>query len=212
MFKLLQISLALLTVMLFTLSASAAEKFVIIDENVDDVVKFLTSGSGVASKVGGAAKGSQALQVTGDGGDGQKFNDKVPGWNFKIVENPKAKDEFRYITWAWKKDKGKGIQLQLHGIPDTWGHRYHAGDNVKGWNPSNQVAKEVPTSWAINTQDLFKDWKAFTLTGIAFTAWENGTVSHWDWVVLHQDGKDTAVAVEPKGKLTTMWGKVKKIY
>lgn len=211
MFKPLRVTLALLGVLIFATYASAAEKFVILDENVDDIIKSLTGGEGKPSKVAGA-KGSQALQVTGDGGDGQKFNDKMPNWAFKIVEKPAAKDEFRYITWMWRKDAGKGVQLQLHGTPDTWGHRYHAGDNVKNWNPSIQIAKAVPTSWTINTQDLFKDWKAFTLTGIAFTAWENGTLSQWDWILLHQEASDPAVAVEPKEKLTTMWGKVKLLH
>ena len=104
--------------------------------------------------------------------------------------------------------------MQLHGNPDTWGHRYHAGANVKNWNPSIQVSKSVPTKWEKHTRDLFKDWKAFTLTGIAFTAWPDGDDigGFWDYVVLHQNPEVTEVktSVESKGKLTTKWAKLKK--
>jgi len=205
-----------LAVILFQAVSFAAVKtgeFVILDENVDAVVKYITKGSGTPKKVADAYAGKEALYVGGTGGDGQRYNDKAP-WTFKIAENPKADDEFRYITFAWKKNGGTGIQLQLHGNPDTWGHRYHAGANVKNWNPSIQVSKSVPTKWEKHTRDLFKDWKAFTLTGIAFSAWPDGDDigGFWDYVVLHQNPEVTEVktSVESKGKLTTKWAKLKK--
>jgi hypothetical protein len=188
-------------------ASAAKDVFVILEENVDAVLKDITQGAGTASKTTDHYFGSSALKVEATGADGQKFNPAMPGWAFKIVEKPAADDEFRYITFAWKKDGGKGIQLQLHGNPDTWGHRYHAGDNVKNWTPSIQVSKTVPTSWTAHTQDLFVDWKAFTLTGVAFTAWD-GTAGLWDNVFLHK-AKD-ATPVEPKGKLATTWASLKE--
>ena len=103
------------------------------------------------------------------------------------------------------------MQLQLHGIPDTWGHRYHAQANVLNWNPSIQIQKEIPKEWTTHTADLFTDWKEFTLTGIAFTTWD-GEFSLWDNIALHQTKENPLVklAIEPNGKLATTWGVIKK--
>jgi hypothetical protein len=200
----------------FGLIAQAAEVFLILDENVDDIIKNLTNGAGTAKKVTGndaytKLGGKESLMVTIGGGDSQKFNPNMPGWNFQIKENPKAKGEFRYISWVWRKQGGNGVQLQLHGIPATWGHRYHAQANVLNWNPSIQIQKEIPKEWTTHTADLFTDWKEFILTGIAFTTWD-GEFSLWDKVVLHQTKENPLAkkeAVEPNGKLATTWGKLR---
>jgi len=193
---------------LFLLSCVAAvgQVFTIIDENVDELLTVLTNGNGVPAKTQDANSGSEALEVGVTGGDGQNFNPAIPDWSFDIVENPTATNEFRYITFAWKKDGGEGIQLQIHGDPDTWGHRYHAGQNVQNWNPSIQVLTTIPAQWTSHTQDLFADWGEFTITGMAFTAWD-GNAGLWDDVFLHQDADLTPV--EPKEKLTTTWAEIK---
>jgi hypothetical protein len=192
---------------LSVVTVRAAEVMVILDENVDAVIKNLTGGEGTPSKSADAFSGKESLFVGSTGGDGQKYNDKYPGLGVKIVENPKADNEFRYITWAWKKDGGEGLQLQLHGVPDTWGHRYHSGKNVKNWNPSLEADKAIPTKWTQLTKDLFKDWKAFELTGLAFTAWD-GKGGFWDGVMLHKSA-NTPTAVEPAGKAAVTWGTMK---
>jgi hypothetical protein len=95
--------------------------------------------------------------------------------DFTLLESPKADDEFHYIAFVWKQESGTGAQLQPHGVPDTWGHRYSAGwgqsyaagwgqpyaagwgqpaagwgqpylagENVKSWNSSIQVFKDIP--------------------------------------------------------------------
>jgi hypothetical protein len=203
---------------LFSIRAMAAESsYVIINDeaSVKEMLTKLTSGEGVASleKVDVYKKdkeGKAAILVTGAGGDGQRYNPQVPGWSFSIVEAPKTNTEYRYITFAWKKVGGTGIQLQLHGVPDTWGHRYHAGANEKNWTPSIQVSPDMPKEWTLVTRDLWTDWKTFTLTGIAFTAW---SLPHgiWDHVVLHQTKTDplTGLAVEPTGKLASAWASLK---
>ena len=158
----------------------------ILDGNVENVIGFLNQGDGLAEKtmsnVFGAA---EALKVTTTDSDNQSFRTSVPGWeDFKIVENPKSEDEFRYITFAWKKDGGEGIQLQLSST-QSWGQRYHAGKNVKNWTPSIQVSSEIPKDWKIHTRDLFRDWGEFRLRGIAFSA-SDGQAGYWDQVILHK--------------------------
>jgi len=225
-----------LAVILFqTVSLAGVKEYVILDENVDAVLKYLTLGDGTPKKVTDAYTGKEALYVNGGGRYGGRGGDAAP-WRwyctcFKITENPKADDEFRYITFAWKKNGGRGILLGLHGYPEANSRlnhfvareggdynggkvHYHAGAKVFNWpfwSPSIQVSKSVPTKWEKHTRDLFKDWKAFTLTGIAFTAWPDGDDigGFWDYVVLHQN-PEIQTPVESKGKLTTTWAKLKK--
>ena len=190
----------------FALQADAGN-FLVLDENVDDVLEALTSGGGTASKSDDAYMGSESLYVQSTGNDGQKFNQNMPQWAHKIVEDPSGPDEFRYITFAWKKDGGNGIQLQMHGAPGGWGHRYHAGANVKNWNPSVQVDGNIPAVWTEITKDLFEDWGAFTMSGMAFTAWD-GNGGFWDSVHLHSD-PTPPTSVEPQGKLASSWAELK---
>jgi len=202
------LSSSVFVLMLLSCFAFAGEIVTILDENVDDVIKYITSGNGKPAKsTNDKFKGNEALKIGVDGGDGQNFNPNAPDWKFEIVEKPSTTNEFRYITFAWRKDGGEGIQLQLHGNPDTWGHRYHGGANVKNWNPSIQVSKTIPAKWEVHTRDLFTDWKKFQLTGIAFTAWD-GTAGYWDYVMLHQG--ESVASVDSKGKITAIWADLKR--
>jgi len=187
--------------------ARAQEALVILDENVDTVIKNLSAGEGTPSKSNDAFSGKESIFIGSTGGDGQRYNPNYPGLNIKIVEKPVAADEFRYVTWAWKKDGGEGIQLQIHGIPDTWGHRYHAGKNVKNWNPSLEASPTIPTTWTRHTKDLFADWKAFQVTGIALTAWD-GKGGWWDALAFHKS-PNPPTAVDPKDKMALTWGELK---
>jgi hypothetical protein len=235
-----------LAVILFqTVSLAGVKEYVILDENVDAVLKYLTLGDGTPKKVTDAYTGKEALYVNGAGRYGGRGGDAAP-WSwyctcFKITENPKTDDEFRYITFAWKKNGGRGIMLGLHGYPEANSRlnhfvaraggdynggkvHYHAGAKVFNWpfwSPSIQVSKSVPTKWEKHTRDLFKDWNAFTLTGIGFQPWPEGwsTGGFWDYVVLHQNPEiqtpveskaEIQTPVESKGKLTTTWAKLKK--
>lgn len=198
----------------------AQQAFIVVDDeqSIKDLLPMLTQGAGQASLekedvYKDDADGKAALKVTGEGGDGQKFNPNMPGWQLKIVKNPdpKADDEFRYITFAWRKEGGNGIQLQLHATTNTWGHRYHAGANVKNWNPSIQVSPDVPREWEIHTRDLVDDWGEMVITGIAFTAWDLD-YGVWDHVVFHQTEEDPLAikAVDPRLKLSLTWGQLKQ--
>ena len=186
---------------------SSAETYTVLDENVDDVLEWLTSGGGTASKTDDAYAGSEALFVQSTGNDGQRYNGTVPGWTHKIVENPSAADEFRYLTFAWKKDGGNGIQIQMHRQVGGWGFRYHAGALVHNWTPSLQTDENIPETWTEVTKDLFDDWGEFAITGMAFTAWD-GNGGFWDVVYLHTD-PTPPTAVEPAGKLASVWGSLK---
>ena len=109
------LSSSVFVLMLLSCFAFAGEIVTILDENVDDVIKYITSGNGKPAKsTNDKFKGNEALKIGVSGGDGQNFNANAPDWKFEIVEKPSTPNEFRYITFAWRKDGGEGIQLQLH--------------------------------------------------------------------------------------------------
>ncbi len=103
----------------------------------------------------------------------QRSNLRIPGWQYRIAENP-GPGEFRYFRFAWKSLGGHGVMIEL-AADGQWPpadkpiHRYYAGKNTTGW-AALQVAPQAPTEWTIVTCDLWKDFGAFTLTGIAPTA------------------------------------------
>ena len=195
----------------------AQESFIIVDDeaSIDDLIPLLTNGLGVPSVENDDvwvedADAKAALRIDSSGGDFQKFNPNIPEWQFQIVDGPSADDEFQYITFAWKKSGGTGMQLQLHGNPGGWGHRYHAGANMQGWNPSIEVSPDMPEDWQIHTRDLFDDWGEFVLTGVAFSP-SSLDFAIYDHVVLHQVEEDPLfLAVDAKGKAAAVWADIKQ--
>ncbi len=197
--------LAIAAALCVSLTAVAAEQ-VILDENVDEVIAWASSGEGTPENSADAFKGSESLYIGATGGDAQNYNGAVADWAWAIVESPSAATEFRYITFAWKKDGGTSIMLQLSGDPDGWSHRYHSGVNVKGWNPSLEAQPNIPVDWEVETKDLFADWGAFTLVGMAFSAGD-GVGAYYDDIRLGQT--EVFADVEAKGKLTTTWASLR---
>jgi hypothetical protein len=118
----------------------------------------------------------------------QKYRANIPGWKYKIVEKPKNAGEFRYIRFAWKKSGGTGIMIQLYDPVKTW-VRYHSGRNLYGWQPSVQVAADIPGEWTLVTRDLWKDYGAITLVGIALSPLD-GNGGHFDHMLLGRTIED----------------------
>jgi hypothetical protein len=112
--------------------------------------------------------GKAALRVS----SAQRFNPDIKGWSFPIAQKPKE-GEYRYLRFAWKKLDTGPIMIQFCSRdPQDWGHRYHAG-GAPPWT-AREVAAQSPAEWTILTCDLFKDFGAFTLGGIAFTPLHGG--------------------------------------
>jgi len=224
--KHMKFSLILALALIVGLATQAADlkgAFVVIDDeaSIKDALQKLTSGSGKRELEKKDVykeddDGKAAIRINVQGGDGQNFNPNMPDWELEIEKKPTGKNQFRYITFAWKKIGGDGVQLQLHANINSWGHRYHAGANVKNWNPSIQVDKKIPEKWEVHTRDLIEDWKDLNkggqiITGIAFTAWD-GKAGLWDHVVFHQTPEDPLApqAVDVKAKLAVKWGEIKQ--
>jgi len=131
----------------------------------------------------------------------QSYNNKMDGWNFPIDETP-------FMSFAWKKDGGTGIMIQM-AYDGNWAYRYFSGVNVTNW-PGIQLEKEIPKDWKFYTRDLTKDFaKGWKLTGLALTPWD-GTAGYYDFIVLHTKEDEWRTAVEPSGKATVTWGDIKR--
>jgi hypothetical protein len=142
----------------------------LIDESIDTFGSVLNNdGNGEPGAVSREDRdvfaGVESLRVTPH----QKYRGFIPGWDFKIVETPKNAGEFRYVRFAWKKSGGTGMMIQFHDRQRLWGYRYYAGRNVTGWSPAMQVSATMPREWEVVTRDLFKEYGAFNITGVALS-------------------------------------------
>jgi len=164
----------------------------IFDED-EKFVALLTEGGGQATiEQSQKSTGKVSLKVTPD----QKFNAALPTLNVKIRENP-VPGEFRYIRFAWKKQGGEQICLQLNH-DGAWGpggmgregakFRYHSGPN-EVYGASLAVGDKLPAEFVVVTRDLFADFGEFTFTGIAFSA-VDGEFALFDQVYLGRQMED----------------------
>src|SRR5262245_3791436 len=119
----------------------------------------------------------------------QKYTTSLPGWTFRIVEKPTKAREFRYLRFAWKKIGGTGIMIQFHDPAKSWDTRVFAGQNVFGWQPAKSVAEKIPQDWEVVTVDLFKEFGARTITGIAFSPLD-GTAALFDHIIMGRSIED----------------------
>ncbi|HUE71980.1 MAG TPA: hypothetical protein VMP01_13925 [Pirellulaceae bacterium] len=164
----------------------------IFDED-EKFVALLTEGGGQATiESSQKSTGKVSLKVTPD----QKFNAALPTLNVKIRENP-GPGEFRYFRFAWKKQGGEQICLQINH-DGTFGpggagregakFRYHSGPN-EVYGASLAVGDKLPAEFVVVTRDLFADFGEFTFTGIAFSA-VDGEFALFDQVYLGRQMED----------------------
>ncbi|MGH7192722.1 MAG: hypothetical protein ACREJM_04210, partial [Candidatus Saccharimonadales bacterium] len=162
----------------------------------DDQPEFvanLTQGGGAATlatdeKYSGAA----SVKVTPD----QRFNPALPGLGVKVREKPGA-GEYRYLQFAWKKQGGQRICLQLNH-DGQWGpqagqagkFRYDAGPGEgESYGAALRLDQNLPASFVLVTRDLFADFGEFTLTGLALSP-QDGDFALFDHIYLGREPRD----------------------
>lgn len=164
-------------------------------------VSLLNEGGGKASlDTTDRLVGAAALRVTPD----QKFRVKLPGLGVKIAEQPGA-GEYRYLRYAWKKIGGGNVLLQLNA-GGQWGpmrgagkpgYRYEAGPAGNPFNAEAiRTSDRLPYGWVIVTRDLFADFGAFQLDGLAFTPGD-GEAALFDHIYLARTPDDFAACPPP---------------
>ena len=141
--------------------------------------------------------GTAALRVTQQ----QKFRAKMPSLGVKIAEYP-GEGEFRYLRFAWKKQSGVSLVLQLNAN-GQWGpkpgeagpaYRYLAGADVPEM-AALKVSDRLPHDWIVVTRDLFADFGAFELNGLAFSPFSGDGL--FDGIYLARTQNDLAGCPAP---------------
>jgi hypothetical protein len=170
---------AILALLLPALAAAADPPAVVelFEDDTAGLIPKLTRGgiSGgedvkIEAETADVFAGKAALRVAA----AQRFSPDILGWDFVIAEKPKA-GEYRYLRFAWKK-LGEGplmVQFHTRGPRADWYIRYFASPDPPAWD-AKVVATAAPREWAIVTRDLFADFGAVTLGGVAFTPYTGG--------------------------------------
>jgi hypothetical protein len=141
-------------------------------EDEEEFVAKLNQGNGqIRLENGQKYTGAASVRVTPD----QRFNPALPGLEVKIRKEP-GPGEYRYLRFAWKKQGGNQICLQLNH-DGAWGpaaganrptFRYHAGTG-QCFGGSLQIAPAISNQFTVVTRDLYADFGEFTLTGLALS-------------------------------------------
>ncbi len=166
----------------------------LLDESIAKTIDDIVGQTGVANngdlKVerGDVYTGLESLKQTGQ----ERHAGSLKGWGYKIVEKPTGPNEFRYLRFAWKKEKGGSILLGFANDNGWSGKRYAAGQYDLGAT-GHKVAEKSPEEWTVVTRDVFKDFGAFGMTGILFSS-ANGGTSLFDHVLLGRSIEDLDIA------------------
>lgn len=189
--------------------ASSAEFVILFDEDAK-----AEAGAGNFSGLFGSHDAGSTVTISKDAAisgkvsafctPSQSYNATMAGWSFPI-------DKYPYMSFAWKKDGGTGIMIQM-AYGGAWAYRYFSGVNVTNW-PGIQLEKDIPKDWIVYTRDLTKDFaKGWILTGLALTPWD-GKGGYYDHLMIHskpEEGKIATKAVDAQKKLSTVWAKIKQ--
>jgi hypothetical protein len=162
----------------------------LLDEGIEPLfVQLINDGGGEAGTITREDRdvfaGVEAARVT----PMQKYRTNIPGWGYKIVEKPAKAGEFRFLRFAWKKIGGTGIMIQFHDPAKSWAFRYFSGHNVQGWQPATQISAKLPDEWNITTVDLFTQFGAINITGMALTPFD-GDAGLFDHMLLGRNVED----------------------
>jgi hypothetical protein len=175
-----------------------AEPPLAIFEDDAKFVEHLNQGGGQVSLVeDDKHSGKAAVRVTPD----QRYNENIPGLGVKIRQNP-GPGEYRYLRFAWKKQGGASICLQLNH-DGAWGpqdasrpnakFRYHSGPGGECYSASLVVADPLPEDWVVVTRDLFEDFGEFTFNGLALSP-VDGEYALFDHIYLGRSPADFELA------------------
>jgi hypothetical protein len=141
-------------------------------EDEEEFATSLNQGGGQIRLEGGEKySGSSSVRVQPD----QRFNPALSSLGVKIRKEP-GPGEYRYLRFAWKKQGGNQLCLQLNH-DGAWGptaggtgakFRYHAGPG-DCYGASLRVANRLPNRLTVVTRDLYADFGEFTLTGLGLS-------------------------------------------
>ncbi len=179
--------------------AVTPEQPLVVFEDEAEFVTALSEGNGSATLATDIKySGTACVHVKPE----QKSKAVIPGLSVKIRQYP-GPGEYRYVRFAWRKEGGRAICLQLaHDgkFGPTAGargkFRYHAGPGPECFGASIALDNNIPTEFTVVTRDLFADFGEFTLTGLGLAVFD-GNGGLFDHIYLAGKPEDFGL-VEPK--------------
>ncbi|HVT79060.1 MAG TPA: hypothetical protein VHM90_00270, partial [Phycisphaerae bacterium] len=123
----------------------------------------------------------------------------LAGLALPVREHPRS-GEYRFVTFAWRKDGGGRIALQFDHADESQdchkqgrlhGYRFDAGDGAPVDGLALRTDGKAPQAWWTLTRDLWHDFGDFTVTGLTFIC-PDGDAAQFDSVYLGQSPADFA--------------------
>jgi hypothetical protein len=146
-------------------------------------------------ETGDRYSGSASLLVA----PGQRYDERIPGWFFPIVEKPSLPGQYRFLRFAWKKRGGNQCAMQFASDgaweKDGKGWRFFAGTGSP-WPSARVLAGAIPDRWQVHTVDLFKEFGPMVITGLAVSP-NDGEFMLLDHVYLARTLEDLARVPTP---------------
>ncbi|MCX4759451.1 hypothetical protein OG562_00270 [Streptomyces sp. NBC_01275] len=135
---------------------------VLFDEDEDALRSMFRGSKPFGYRRGGAYSGAVCVEMAFAGDSFPEylppFGHAVPDWDFKVVENPAAPGEYRWLQFAWKALEGcTGMSLQI-GHP--WnGSAIAVSAGEVSWPPESTAAEHrestLPGQWSLVRLDLW---------------------------------------------------------
>jgi hypothetical protein len=173
-----------------------AEQPLALFEDQPEFAEELNEGGGTATIVSDEKyAGTASIKITPD----QRYRTTHPRLGVRIRQNP-GPGEYRYLRFAWRKQGGTTICLQLNH-DGAWGpvagnpakFRYDAGAGPETYGAALRVDPNLPAGWTLVTRDLFADFGEFTFTGIALSP-ADGEFALFDHLYLGRTPRDFELA------------------
>lgn len=173
---------------------------VLFDDREDDVRDIVEDGAAADIQIGGAAVGTRCLRlkraVERYPTSRAPFGHAMHDWDFRIVENPSAPGQYRYLQFAWKalSLRTTGISVRVGPAKSAPIFSVSVGDSH--WPPQTSMVEKriegpVPLDWTVVRVDLW-----------TFTA---GAVKVIDQLALRSNGDgalfDQIVLARTEGSL-----------
>jgi len=162
-------------------------------EDESAILTSLSNGNGTATLTSeDRYSGDSSVQVTPD----LRSNPGLANVGVRIRANP-GPGEYRYVQFAWKKQGGAHICMQLahDGAfgPTTEGgpsFRYDASaEEAASYGSAVRVGRKLPDGWVLVTRDLVADFGEFTMTGLALCPMD-GEFGLFDHIYLGSSPRD----------------------
>ncbi|MFF1377421.1 WD40 repeat domain-containing protein [Streptomyces sp. NPDC058308] len=138
---------------------------VLFDDREDDVRDIVEDSAAAEIQIGGAAVGTRCLRlkkaVERYPTSRAPFGHAMHDWDFRIVENPSAPGQYRYLQFAWKalSPRTTGISVRFGPAKSAPVFSVSVGDSH--WPPQTSMVEKriegpVPADWKAERFDLWK--------------------------------------------------------